>query len=306
MTDALINAGRPFTRAGASTIGLSSSAMRAHIASQRLRRIFMGVYVDSTVPDSRRLRAAALHLVKPKGGVFYGATVAFLHGVDAFPPRDRFNFKPQCIVPHHTGRSKRNSVICHEGYLPPEDLEEVEGLMVTNKVRTTVDMMRSLWRPHALAAADAMAHANLVTREEAMSYIAKMKRYPGIVQARALAVLIEPKVESPGESWQRLRLADAGFPVPESQIVIFDQWGEEIARIDNGYRDAKVGTEYDGREWHDDDRAGDRDDKRRGFLESALGWRLLPARHADIFGDDPKYELQIGEWLGISPGPRIW
>ncbi len=183
---------------------------------------------------------------------------------------------------------------------------EVNGVIVTTPLRATVDMLRTLWRPHALAAADSMAHAELVTREETMTYVSRLKGYPGIVQARALAAMIEPLAESPGESWQRLRAIDAGLPTPDSQIDVEDRHGRFVARLDNGYRGARIGFEYDGREWHDDDISVEHDDDRRGYLRDVLGWRLLVVKKADVFGDDPSFEQQLGEWLGITTQARRW
>lgn len=306
MSDALINDGLPFTGGRVNQLHVSPAGFRDLVVTRRIRQLLRGVYVDNRVPDSRSLRAAALQLVKPEGAVFYGATVAYLLGIDVFAPKDRFNFAPQCVVPHHHGRCRRPNVRCREGYLPETDLTEVEGLLVTTAVRSTVDMLRSMWRPHALAAADGMAHAGLVTREEVTRYIASMKRYPGIIQARALAALIEPLAESPGESWQRLRLVDAGLPTPSSQVKIRDRLGRVVARLDNGYRESKVGIEYDGREWHEDDVREESDASKRDYLTKILGWRLSIAKQAAIFGDDPSFEHEIGSWLGITPQPRRW
>jgi len=304
--DELINDGRPFTGGRDNQLGIARAEFRQLVTTNRIRPIFRGVYVDSAAGDSRTLRASALHLVKPEGAVFYGATVAFLMGVDVFAPKDRFNFAPQCVVPHHQGRCRRSWVTCHEGYLPKHDLMEIEGLAVTTLVRSTVDMLRSMWRPYALAAADAMAHAGLVSREEVMVYIAPMKRYPGIIQARALAAMIEPLSESPGESHQRLRVIDAGLPTPAAQIVVVDRFGRYVIRLDNGYPEAKVGMEYDGREFHEDDVAEEKDQLVREYLTGPLGWRLAVAKRGRIFGADPSYEQEIGTWLGISARPRWW
>lgn len=306
MDGELLNGGQPFTGGRVNQLGLSRAEFRELVATQRIRPMFRGVYVDTAAIDTRALRASALHLVKPDGAVFYGATVAFLMGVDVFAPKDRFNFAPQCVVPHHQGRCRRSSAVCHEGYLPEEELTEIEGLAVTTLVRATVDMLRSMWRPHALAAADAMAHAGLVSREEVMDYVSPMKRYPGIIQARALSAMIEPLAESPGESWQRLRLIDAGLPTPESQLVVEDRLGRHVARLDNGYREARVGIEYDGREFHEDDIAEERDEVKRDYLTGPMGWRLSIAKRRRIFGEDPSFEQEIGGWLGITPLPRWW
>lgn len=302
----LINGGLPFVGSDCQTIGLSPVRLRALVVSHEVRRVLRGVYVDARTPDSRQLRAFSLALIRPPGAIFYGATVAFLLGVDVFAPRDRFDFTPQCVVLHHSGRCTRKLVRCREGYLPEEDLLELDGLMVTTPVRTTVDLLRSLWRPHALAAADAMVHAGQVSREEVMAYIRSMRRYPGIIQARALAPLIEPKVESPGESWQRLRLIDAGLPIPDPQFLVCDNAGYPVARLDDAYPEKRVGMEYDGREFHSDDDAVESDETKREILTTILGWRLAIGTYQRIFGDDPSYEQEIGGWIGIDPGPRRW
>jgi hypothetical protein len=306
MSGSYINGGAPFTSGRTNELGASPAQFRDLVRTRQVRQLFKGVYVDTRVADTRSLRAKALMLVKPADAVFCGPTVAYLLGIDVFPPKDRFNFAPQCVVPHHHARCRRPFVDCREGYLPASDLMDIDGLCVTTPLRATVDMLRTMWRPHALAAADGMAHAGLVTRVEAMDSCTQLKGYPGIVQARALAAMIEPLAESPGESWQRLRVIDAGLPTPESQLVIVDRLGREIARLDNGYAEARIGFEYDGREWHEDDVAQVHDEERRTYLRDVLGWRLSVAKKASIFGSDPSFEQQIGQWLGIVAQPRRW
>jgi hypothetical protein len=303
----LINAGQPFLGAAASTLGISAKGLEALVSQRQVRRVLRGVYVDAAAPDTRALRAACLHLVRPPNAVFYGISAAFLLGVDVTPPYARFRLVPECIVPHHSTRCTQLLVRCREGYLPPADLLEVEGLLITNAVRTTADLLRSLWRPYALAAADAMARAGLVTTEAVMAYVAPMKRFPGIVQARALSPLIDGLAESAGESWLRLRLIDAGFPIPRCQIVVVNRAGFEIARIDDGYDAVKVGVEYDGREFHTEDADRQHDQARRDLLREVYGWRIAVALYGDIFGEDPALELEVGGWLGIPPQlPRRW
>lgn len=302
----LINDGRPFVGTHVGKLGISPAELRSLSAAHLIRRVLRGVYVDTRAPDTRALRASALHLVKPPGAVFYGSTVAFLLGVDTFPPRDRFNFTPQCVVLHHASRCRQALVQCREGYLPERDLMEIDGLVTTNPVRTAVDLLRSLWRPHALGAVDAMAHGGLVIGAEVQARVATMRRYPGIVQARSLARLIDPRAESPGESWQRLRLVDAGFPVPDSQLEVFDRAGLFVARLDHAYEGAKVGIEYDGREYHTDEVAKKYDASKRQCLSDILGWRLAITTRECIFGDDPSFEHEIGRWIGIEPWPRRW
>jgi len=100
--------GLPILGSDAGRLGLSPKGLRQLLHDHRLRRIFRGVYVDAAVLDTRTLRSRALHLVMPPHGVLYGCSAAWALGVDAFPPAQRFNFTPTCVVQYvvrdHRGR----------------------------------------------------------------------------------------------------------------------------------------------------------------------------------------------------------
>jgi hypothetical protein len=303
----LIHDGLPFLGAATPQLALTPDRLRQLLREHHVRRIFRGVYVDASVPDDRNLRCRALHLVMPRYGVLFGCSAAWALGADTFPPAERFNFTPVCVVPHGTTRCTSPYVRCVEGYLPGPDVMLVDSLRITVPVRTAADLLRRLRRPYALSAVDAMAHAALVTPAELVRYIDGLKHYPGIVQARELAVLVEPLAESPGESWQRLRLIDAGFPRPQPQFVVFDYAGREIARLDHAYPEVRVGAEYDGAEFHSHDEDRRRDESRREYLRRAMGWRITSAGQESILGKDASFEEEMGTWLGMVPElPRQW
>lgn len=303
----LLNDGQPFIVTQEGGIGLSRKVVRTLFKEHRIRCLFRGVYVDAAVADSRVLRASALQLVAPAGSVMCESTAAYLHGVDTFPPGQRFLQLPRCMVEHHSSRSRQALATCREGYIPESDVEEVLGLRVTTPVRTTADLLRTQWRPYALGSADAMARAGIVDLVSLADYIHGLKGYPGIVQARDLRRLIDPRAESHGESALRLRCIDAGYPAPQLQIVVSDSLGYLIARIDLGYDDVRGGLEYDGKEFHTTPEQRARDERRRAILRDSFGWRLLVVGRDDVFGPDPALELAVGEWLGLTPRlPRLW
>lgn len=73
------------------------------------------------------------------------------------------------------------------------------------------------------------------------------------------------------ESLTRLLLVQAGFPRPQTQIPVRDDYGYVIARIDMGWREWLVGIDFDGahhwsnpkqREW----------DLERNAKVTELGW----------------------------------
>jgi len=303
----LLKDGQPFLASELATLGLSRHQLRRLLDEHIVRRVLRRVYVSSNVEDSRELRIAALALIMPKDGVLYGCTASWAMGVDTFAPNARFDLVPQCVVPHGSGRSKTQGVRCVEGYLCSGDIVELGPLRSTCPTRLTTDLLRTLRRPYALSAADGMAHAGLVTVSEVMSRLDRLKGYPGIIQARELSVLIDRLTESSGESWQRLRLIDAGFPRPRSQYVVLDHNGRFIARLDHAYPLVRVGSEYDGREYHGhgDDIAAD--NRKRDYLTRVMGWRLEINCREDILGRDDSFERRIGEYLGRVPElPRQW
>ncbi len=159
----------------------------------------------------------------------------------------------------------------------------------------------------ALAALDMFTHRGLVTLPELLAGVEPLAGFPGIRQARELILLTEPDTESPGESWLRLRLVDAGFPRPRPQISIVDASGREIYRIDLGWPDLKLGLEYDGQEDHSSPRQRAHDQARRADLDRRFGWTVRGVGRGEVLGRDPALELAVGEWLGRRPLlPRLW
>lgn len=303
----LINDGKPFLNTSGIDIGLTNSQIRRALSERRLRTMFRGVSVDATVPDTRELRIAAIKLVAPPYAVVCDCSASWLHGVDAYRPGDRFDLVPSLVVPHSRTRIERSNVRCRQAIIPDADVTQVDGVLVTNPTRTAADLLRTLRPPYALAAADGLAHAGLVDPLELWHYVARLKGYRWIVQARRLADLVEPDTESPGESWTRLRLVDAGFPRPEAQFSITDRSGREIYRLDLAYPEVRIAIEYDGVEFHTDKSDIDHDAERRQLLRDRWGWRTVIADRAKILGDDATFEWEIGELLGRTPMlPRQW
>jgi hypothetical protein len=296
----------PFTTAEASRFGMSRSDLVEAVRAGVLRRVVRGVYVDARAPDTRNLRVRALELVKPPNAVACNETAAWLHGVDVFKPSERFILEPFFVVPHSTSRINRANVRCRQAYIEPDDLMRIGDITVTTPVRTVSDLLRRLYRPYALAAADAFARAGLASRAEVMQFVHRLKGYPGIVQARSLSRLIDPRAQSPGESWQRLRILDAGFPPPVPQFEVVDSLGRTWF-LDHAYPELLIASEYDGTEFHTAQAHREHDEDRRGFLTEVHGWRWVNAGRSRLFGPDTAFEEELGDLLGMPPLlPRRW
>ncbi|MCW2747695.1 MAG: hypothetical protein JWP10_837 [Nocardioidaceae bacterium] len=302
----IFNDGRPFLGRNSYDVGLSRKLLNKALAELRIRRIFDGVFVDSSIADSRELRIEALRLVAPDHAVACDSTAAWLHGVETFRPSERHTFVPSLVVPHGLSRTTLPGARCPQAYINPSDVTEIGGVLVTTPLRTTSDLLRKMWRPYALAAADSMAHAGLIDVVELWDYLARLKGYRGIVQARSLGYVVEPLTGSPGESWTRLRLLDAGFPRPEPQYEISDGGGV-IRAFDLAYSEKLAAIEYDGRGFHSLDKDVAHDERRRAYFRDVLGWVFFVPRYEDIFGSDCTFEISVGDHIGMRPQlPRQW
>ena len=184
------------------------------------------------------------------------------------------------------------------------DIEQLDGVLVTTPLRTTADLLRKRWRPHAMAAADAMARAGLVTVEEVWTYLGALVGYPGIRQARSLASLIDPLAQSAGESWTKLRLVDAGFPRPVAQWPVVDVEGVQ-RYVDLAYPALRLGVEYDGREFHTGTADVAADEWRARGLR-ARGVHLVVANRERVLGSADPVEDEVGRLLGLEPLARRW
>jgi len=302
----LINDGLPFhSRDARDHFGSPREFIEARRLG-RIRWVVRSVAIDAAVPDSAVVRALAARIVVPEHAIASDHSAAFVLGADTSPPGRRWELRPSYLVPHSRYRSAREYAIVRQSKdIPDADVLELAGLRLTTPLRTASDLLRLGRRPYALAAADAMAHAHLIATEDLCAYIASLHRLPGLPQAQELAPRVNHLAESHGESWQRCRILDVGFPCPELQFPVTDSHGIR-RRLDMAYEHVRAAAEYDGREFHtaDDDRAGD--SSRRADLSAWQGWRFNLGTYERVFGTSPELDYELGAYLGLDPKPRTW
>jgi hypothetical protein len=167
---------------------------------------------------------------------------------------------------------------------------EVDGLRVTTPLRTALDLGCNLRRREAFAALNAFARLCGVTADELRAELPAFRRRRGVVQLRELTQLVDPRLESPRESWTLLAIHDAHLPLPEPQVWV-DVDGVATYRLDFAYRRRRICIEYDGFDFHERTAEQRRHDQERRAWLLADGWTVIVVRKGDFTG------VRLDAWL---------
>lgn len=296
--------GRPFRRADASRWGLSAKRLDCLLADGRLSQPFRGVYVDSTASDDVAGRSAAATLVLPTGGVVARRSAAWLYGFDTRSPAERDIPLPlECLVPVGTTPPRHRGLVAHTGELTSRDVSRIAGVRLTSATRTAADLARYLDPHMGLALLDAMLHKGVIMHTALEEELRRFEGGRWVQRARRLVDLAEPLTESYGESWLRLRIADAGFPRPRPQMVIQDARGGFVGRADLADPRHRLVIEYDGQEHHSSTNDQEHDLRRRASM-ARLGWRVIVATRNEVLGRSMALEAALGDAYSMAPAIR--
>jgi len=148
-------------------------------------------------------------------------------------------------------------------------------------VRTAVDLARLRSRLDAIAVLDAAIRSGRATPGAVLEELDRHAGLRGVVQARQLTPLADPRAESPMESRLRLILHDSGLPRPTPQLWVPDDSDYLRYRLDLGWEREQVGAEYDS-EGHLDRQQLRHDRERHNWL-AARGWQLRYFTDRDVF-----------------------
>ncbi len=244
-------------------------------------------------------------LVLPRNAAVSGRTAAWIHGVDARAPDEQADrLELVCCVASPRMPMRRPGVTCVQANIDGRDVVEVDGVPVTSPGRTALDLARTEPPHMALACLDALVRRHRLDPRDLLDQLARFAGGRGVVQARRMLGLCDPGAESFGESWTRLRILDAGFPRPETQVVVDRGPGLAPYRLDMGWRPRRIAVEYDGEEFHSAPEQRRHDAVRRAWIERECGWQVVPVTKGDVLGRQPRLELGLGEVLGIAPLAR--
>ena len=105
---------------------------------------------------------------------------------------------------------------------------------MTTPARTALDIACRYPRGRAVAAIDSLARTTKLTVADVELLAERHRGRRGIRAAADVLTLVDAGAESPQETRVRLVLTAAGFPPPETQIPVHDEWGQVVAVLDMG------------------------------------------------------------------------
>lgn len=252
--------GEPFLGSEAVAAGRSTK----YALSSRFVAIHPDVYVPRGTALTAVPRAKGAWLWSRRRGVITGQSAAALHGakwVDDHAPAELLY---DCRRPPPGVRTWSDRV-------RPDEVQLIDGMRVATPARTAVDLACRYPAGKAVAAIDALARATRLTTADADVIARRYAGRRGIRRARRVLALVDAGAESPRETWLRLLLIRAGFPPPQTQLPVHDQWGQLVAVLDMGWAELKLGLDYEGDHHRTSTRQFHRDIRRHETV-TGLGW----------------------------------
>ncbi|WP_375482528.1 endonuclease domain-containing protein [uncultured Mycobacterium sp.] len=252
---------------------LGSEALAAKAIPERAMRslyepVYPGVYVPEGVDLTAGQRAEAAWLWSRRRGIVAGQSAAALLGTKWVDPLASAELV-------YDNRHPPAGITVHNDALLPNEIAEVGAMSVTSAARTAFDIgRRTTSRLQAVQRLDALMNVTDVKANDVEAVIAEHPGVRGLVRLRQVLPLADGGAESPQETRTRLVLIDAGLPRPQTQIAVYDEYGDFVARIDMGYEEYRVGIEYDGlQHWLNPEQRARDIDRQTALLD--LGWVIV-------------------------------
>jgi len=267
---------RPFTRAEALTAGVSASALRG----RGFRRIYNGVYIDSSMPLTPLVRIDAALRIHPGSAFASHTSAAAVYGVPV-------PAQPDAHVSVFAEKDRRRRSGIRNHVVPGGTrVAEHRGVRVSAPAQMFVELGEVLGLVDLVVAGDALVRRGLVTPEELRTFCSPSS-HKGARAARKAAGFVRERVDSPMETRLRMLIVLAGLPEPTIDHVILDEHGRLLYRFDLSYPELKIAVEYDGRQHRADLDQWDHDNDRKDWLD-AHGWLHISVFARGIYRDPEK------------------
>ena len=260
--------------------------------------IYPGVWAPRGIEFSAVERARAAWLWSGRDGVLAGLSASAMLGAKWIEPG-----APAELI--HTNRRPPPLIAVHTDTLLPGETFTKSDLPVTVPARTAFDIGRRLGLEDGVQLIDALMNATDVKVNEIEAVIARHPGVRGTRQLRQTLELVDGGAESPYESLTRLLLIQAGFPRPQTQIPVSDEYGFVIARIDMGWAKWRVGVDFEGAHHWTDPRQRNWDVERYARLPE-LGWIDIRLTSGMLHNNPRVFLDRVGAALIARGCPKTW
>ncbi|MDR6176290.1 hypothetical protein QE364_002147 [Nocardioides zeae] len=293
---------RPFHRHDAVAEGFPLRWLSALVASGHLRRPLRGVYVAAQVPDDTAARIASLRLVVPDDAVICDRHAGWLHGADmVLAPGEHLGAHPIRVFRFPgTYRLSGPQIDSGQRAMLARDVTEVDGLLVTTKLRTALDLGRQRSAVVALSGVDAMLRAD-VDRDELLAEVGRFAGERWVRTLRYVAPLSSRLSASPPESAVKLAWYETTGTLPDLQIEVTGPRGRP-AFLDLGSKAVRFAVEYDGAEWHSSGSDRAHDDERRDHITRVHRYDIDVVTASNVYG--PTRDIEAIIRSGLERGRR--
>ncbi|HYH30720.1 MAG TPA: DUF559 domain-containing protein [Pseudonocardia sp.] len=248
---------QPFRGSHAVAAGLLT---RGVLRGPRFRRLFPDVYVPADVVVGLELLSRAAYLLVAGRGALGGHSAELL-GASCGPlgaPAEVV--APHRLRPHPLLRARQDE-------MPPDELRELDDLVVTTPVRTAFDLGRRAPFVEAVVAVDRLANVHKFDPAEVLALARRHLGARGSAQLPRVVGHADGRSGSPMETRIRLALQFGGLPLPALQHPVGPY------QLDLAYPAVRIAVEHNGRDHLDPDRAL-HDLEREAYLTGA-GWVVL-------------------------------
>lgn len=235
--------------------GLSANVLAKRVRSGALVRVRHGVCVDGPTwrgmkPwEQYRVRVQAAGETFEKPTIFARNSAASVWGV----PTIGFHRPVQALTLKNDGGRSRAGVSRHFAARADLKVVRLEGLLVTDRIRTVLDL--AAFSPFAEAVApldhvlrlDPRRQLPAITKADLESGMGSIYSAAATRRIRAAIEFADPASGSAGESWSRALIHVAGFEPPVLQQRFSDADGL-VGYSDFHWKESRVVGEFDGEE----------------------------------------------------------
>ena len=274
----------------------------AVLTFRELRRfhqaIYPGVWAPRGVELSATDRARAAWLWSRRGGVIAGLSASAMLGakwIDGDLPAELI----------HTNRRPPPLITVRTDELHSDEMLSIRGLPVTTAARTAFDLGRHLGLKDGVQRIDALMNATDVKVDDIEAVAGTHRGVRGLRQFRLTLDLVDGGAESPYESLTRLLLVQAGFPRPQTQIRVLDEYGVVLARIDMSWPEYLVGVDFDGAHHWTNPTSRTWDVERYQLLPE-LGWTDIRLTSGILHNTPQRFLDRVGAALIARGCPKTW